>query len=474
MKRALALLLALALFLTLLPACRQESGSVSSEPSASALPEQTAPPPTPTPTPEPTPEPAEGMALVRDALLECCREELAGLESYSVTMYEDGEDFSRLVAEVYGIDPDLITDGVMVAGDGDVSDPLRFHVAVLRTNITASDFAEQITDTVWDTMENRRREYFMTWNEDLGTYYLPAENVEPYRNGPRFGSSMYRIGGHTEMSSTIFLFFRNCQNGEKVSKAFTNSVDQYCDWAVQSQGTAPTPAPAAPQPVEIGEGVSFIDVSGPEAKGEPDPDHPGRARYVQPNQEDMSLYDTSAILAAWEKGDPAGLTEYDRAIYDSAEDVLKSILTEGMDGFAKEAAIYEWVIQNVEYDWTHTDVLAETPRESYTPYGGLVDCKAVCLGYATTFQLLAELAGIECVTVVGAAAGADHAWNQVQLSGEWYCADVTWEIPYWEDGTMNGREWRYFNTTSDYMARTNHQWDYDNVPEAAAEDHGRP
>ncbi len=39
---------------------------------------------------------------------------------------------------------------------------------------------------------------------------------------------------------------------------------------------------------------------------------------------------------------------------------------------------------------------------------------------------------------------------------------------------MNGREWRYFNTTSDYMARTNHQWDYDNVPEATAEDHGRP
>ncbi len=36
----------------------------------------------------------------------------------------------------------------------------------------------------------------------------------------------------------------------------------------------------------------------------------------------------------------------------------------------------------------------------------------------------------------------------------------------------NGREWRFFNTTSDYMARTGHMWDYDSVPEATAEDHG--
>ena len=37
---------------------------------------------------------------------------------------------------------------------------------------------------------------------------------------------------------------------------------------------------------------------------------------------------------------------------------------------------------------------------------------------------------------------------------------------------MEGREWQYFNVTSDYMARTHHQWDYDAVPEATAEDYG--
>lgn len=469
MKRALALLLALALSLALLPACRQEAGPASPPPPDSAPPEQTAPPP----TPEPTPEPAGGMALVRDALLECCGDELAGLERYRVVMSGESEDFSQMIEEAYGIDPDLVTDGVMIAEDVDVGNPLRFHVAVLRTNITDRVFVKQIQDTYWDIMSERRQEYFFRWDEERATYYLPDEYREAYQK-PWRGCCPYQIGGRTVMSSTIFLFFQNCQNQEKVDKVFKDSIDRYCDWVVRSQGE--TPAPAAPQPVEIGDGVYFIDISLPEPKGEPDPDHPGRAKYTQPNQEDMSVYDTSAILAAWEEGDPAGLSAHDRAIYDSAADVLGSILRDSMDGFAKEAAIYEWLLQNVEYDWTHTDVMAETPRESYTPYGGLVNHTAVCLGYATTFQLLMELAGIECITVVGAGAASaeDHAWNMARLDGEWYCADVTWDRGYWEEGQPNGREWRFFNVTSDYMARTDHQWDYDHVPEATAEDHGRP
>ena len=31
----------------------------------------------------------------------------------------------------------------------------------------------------------------------------------------------------------------------------------------------------------------------------------------------------------------------------------------------------------------------------------------------------------------------------------------------------------YFNVTSDFLADTDHQWDYDSVPEATAEDGGR-
>ena len=203
-----------------------------------------------------------------------------------------------------------------------------------------------------------------------------------------------------------------------------------------------------------------------------DPDYPDRVRFIPPNEEDMSLYDTSAILAAWEARDPSALAGDDREIYDAAEAVLAEIMRDGMTDLEKETAAYGWLTDNVDYDWTLQDALAETDRRSYGPYGGLVNRAAVCLGYAASFQLLMDMCGVECITIVGAAFSStgDHAWNMVKLNGEWYCVDVTWDA--------NGREqmgadyaWRYFNVTSDEMGK-NHQWDYANTPEATAEDRG--
>ena len=258
-----------------------------------------------------------------------------------------------------------------------------------------------------------------------------------------------------------------CQNPQAAKAELEVAL---CELQLEGEpSTVPSSSPGTPeQPI-------FVELDGQESEGEPDPDFPGRIRYVQPNKEDMSFYDTSAILTAWEKGDPAGLSGNDRAIYDAAQTVLGKVLRDGMNTFEKEAAIYDWVVQNIDYGWSRTDVLDQAPRESYTPYGGLVTQEAVCLGYASSFQLLMEMAGMECLTVVGASHGStvDHAWNMVRLNGQWYCVDATWDYAYREAGQMNGCEWRYFNVTSDYMARTNHQWDYANIPEATAGDHGK-
>ncbi len=212
-------------------------------------------------------------------------------------------------------------------------------------------------------------------------------------------------------------------------------------------------------------------VSQPTKPADPDPDYLDRTRFVPPNEEDMSLYDTSAILAAWEKKDPSGLSGDDRAIYDAAETLLAEIMEPGMTDLEKETAAYHWLVENVNYDWTHQDPLAETDRRAFGPYGGLVDRSAVCLGYATSFQLLMDFSGIECITIVGAGSNStmDHGWNMVKLNGEWYCTDVAWDANARE--LSDDHDWRYFNLTSDEMARS-HQWDYANTPEATATDRG--
>ena len=211
----------------------------------------------------------------------------------------------------------------------------------------------------------------------------------------------------------------------------------------------------------------FLEVNWAEPEGDPDPDYPGRLIYKPVEEEYMTRYDTSGILAAWEKRDPSGLSKYERAIYDCAEVVLGELVRNGMSDFEKETVIYDWVTQNLDYDWRHQDPLEETPETSYTPYGGLVEHTGVCLGYASTFELLMDMAGVECISVIGSMKSMEaHAWNMVRLNGEWYCVDPTWDkdSPRWE--------WRFFNVTTEYMVRTDHQWNYANTPEATATGHG--
>ncbi len=182
----------------------------------------------------------------------------------------------------------------------------------------------------------------------------------------------------------------------------------------------------------------------------------------------MTLYDTTAILAAWQSGDRSALSEKDAAILAAAEEVLQAVTSSDMGAYETERAVYRWLTEQVAYDWDHQSFFQTMDPDSSNPYGALVNRKAICLGYASAFQLLMDMSGVECITVVGAAFSSqeDHAWNMVRLDGDWYCVDVTWDMGLPE------KYWCYFNVTSDYMAATDHQWHYANVPEATAMDGG--
>lgn len=201
---------------------------------------------------------------------------------------------------------------------------------------------------------------------------------------------------------------------------------------------------------------------------------PAETRWFQPfeppNKFDMSLYDTSAILAAYASGDEGGLSEKDAAILARCREVLAQCVHEDMTDFEKERRVYSWL---VEYGQDHKDLSVydfRTPLgqpDNTNPYGVLVKGQGICQGYATTFQLLMELAGVECITVVGARKESreDHAWNLVRLEGEWYCVDPTLDSTVW---SVWGR-YEYFNVTSAYLREQDVQWDYYRVPEATAE-----
>lgn len=404
---------------------------------------------------------SQEMKPLLDAFTEVCGGEIAeiqeagGMVAAAAPNVTDG--FSEMAETAYGIAPGQWADGfVLQSLSPDVS---LFELAAFR--MTDQDTAKQGMDALWTYKENTQAR-FCTIDSD-GVKIVAEEQADSY---------LYMSGAHVVQNGE-YIGLMICQNAEGAQEAFNRALH-----SVQSAEPSENPDRQSPEdlPVtEIMEGVFVTEVTWKDADGAPDPDHPGRIRYVPADDPRMELYDTSAIVSAWAKGDPSGLSGYDSAIYDNAKAVLENILEDGMSDLEKEAEIYDWVLRNVAYDDSHMDALEETVPKSYTPYGGLVDRAGVCLGYASTFQVLTELAGVECITVLGTGHSTEpHAWNMVRLNGEWYGVDATWDWSFYSSGMMNGREWRFFNVTSDYLARTNHQWDYDTVPEASAEDHGAP
>ena len=310
-----------------------------------------------------------------------------------------------------------------------------------------------------------------------------GERLEAYRQsrqGDFFGyapEEAERLDKAAVLTAGRFAALLVCEDMGAARSAFEAALAGEPGFApVHTQTPDPTPSPSEPpEPTQTLPEPASPPSPSPEPEPtpagvlNPDLDVSGFVPYVQPNASVMELYDTSAIQRAWESGDDSGLSDKDREILERCREVLGEVLTEGMSAYEIELAVHDWLVEWGSYDRTVYDNPNHSGRTGYRdPWGMLVGGYGNCLGYSSTFQLLMDLSGVECITVVGAAFGSreDHAWNMVKLDGEWYCVDVTWDDP--TGAARNGRHHRYFNVTSADLRETDHQWDYRNVPEATA------
>lgn len=116
-------------------------------------------------------------------------------------------------------------------------------------------------------------------------------------------------------------------------------------------------------------------------------------------------------------------------IYNTAKDILRCIISKGMNDFEKALAIYEYLITHVAYDYDTYETLEAIPAASNACYyleGVFEYGKAVCDGKSKAFVLLCGIEGISSVREFGySLEGSGHAWNYVKIDGVWYCVDTT-------------------------------------------------
>lgn len=145
-------------------------------------------------------------------------------------------------------------------------------------------------------------------------------------------------------------------------------------------------------------------------------------------------------------------------------DVIDSVITENMTDYEKEVALHDYLIANCAYGYLE----GEKEEASYTAYGALVERMAVCNGYAQAMELLLKCCDINAYMIVGTADGVAHAWNLVELDGNWYHLDATWNDPV--PDTRGNVIHTYFNVSDAVMAES-HTWKQEVYPACESMDY---
>ncbi len=167
---------------------------------------------------------------------------------------------------------------------------------------------------------------------------------------------------------------------------------------------------------------------------------------------------TAKALQVWYQYYNLEVAEQHRAestkVKEAVDRIISEVVEPGMSDYETAKALHDYLVLNCAYDMRLYS--GNMPDTAYTAYGALVDGTAVCAGYAKAYQALLEACGIECEYVSGYGNGGRHGWNIVQIGGEWYHVDTTWDDPIPDrEGYVR---YNYFLKSDAVMGRDHSGW----------------
>lgn len=137
---------------------------------------------------------------------------------------------------------------------------------------------------------------------------------------------------------------------------------------------------------------------------------------------------------------------------------FEKTLTNPADEWLTELQIHDRIIEKCEYLDPNEGLIYSSA------YGALVDGNAACEGYSKAAKLLLDRVGIENALVSGESDNGEqsgaHMWNVVNIGGNFYHLDCTWDDPVSDDGDGLVM-YAYFNLSDKMISETHSNFSYD-------------
>lgn len=140
--------------------------------------------------------------------------------------------------------------------------------------------------------------------------------------------------------------------------------------------------------------------------------------YVVGEVDIQRLDNNNYIIYPKYKTENDGVSLFAANTMSNAVNEILAQIDSNMSDIEKMLAVHDYMLIHYEYDLTYSIYSAED---------FFINKKGVCQAYALAFEYIMEELGIECETI--ASDSMNHAWNMVEVGGNWYHIDVTWDDP---------------------------------------------
>lgn len=150
---------------------------------------------------------------------------------------------------------------------------------------------------------------------------------------------------------------------------------------------------------------------------------------------------------------------------------VNTLIQNKANDFEKALCAYEYLIKNTEYDEAAAHSEADCYNYAHGIAGVMLKGKAVCSGYAKTFQYLMSKHNVVCTLVTGETSKERHAWNLINLYGNYYYIDVTWGDPVFSNREKKNSDYisyDYFCITTDELMKSHRPKFDDQMPKCVA------